>query len=80
VQEPQARAVRWTCDIQDLLAAAAEAERHLQALPDGFKAERMPLVDANSLCVAPPPRSRSLLPIARSRQRTQSRRDWHRRP
>jgi hypothetical protein len=40
----------------------------------------MPLVDADSLCVAPSRRSRSLLLIARSRRRTQSRRDWHRRP
>jgi hypothetical protein len=51
-----ARAVRWTCDIQDLLAAVAQAERHLQALPDGFKAEKLPLaralVDIDSLCVA----------------------------
>jgi hypothetical protein len=41
-----ARALRWTCDIQDLLAAIAEAERNLQAPADGFNAARLPLARA----------------------------------
>jgi hypothetical protein len=51
-----ARTIRWTCDIQDLLTVIAEAQQHMQTLPDSFKTSRLPLARAllhiDLLCLA----------------------------